>query len=247
MTTTFINHDNAEAIKRLADRLEYTIKDTKKVMRVSPSEDYSFAWDMYQEDMQQLYSEVKEDIISVYNANERDYSNILGEKQEQINNGIDLERIKGLTKKEKDIIDEAYIEEDKTLQITWNTDIPSTMERKIESKILASITIEEKRAHGYSQGDWDVYAIAYYNDASKEKQKTIELLIDNIKHLFTVCEFYVELIHIETRVYTSGIEEVVEVEQESYSATSYSGDNDNETLGLTDYIKEGYTREDKER
>lgn len=225
----YINHNNAEAIKRLAERLEYEVLNVKKEARISPIYNDS-AFNDYMEDMKQLYEECRADIVAIHNANTLDYSNIFTTRNRQIENAIDINRVK-LTRKERGYIDEIISCDYKgNLDICWNTDLEAKEVERIEKKILSSLTIDTVNANGYSQSDWDKYAIVYYNDT--KHKKTIDFIKKNLGYLFTVQGYSIELVDIETRKYSETITETEEVETDVYYTVSYSGDLDEEEKEL---------------
>ena len=235
-----INNNNLQAIKTLADKIEYTVIKTVKEARISPIYE-QFAYDMYKEDMLQMYSEVEKDLICIINNNTRDYRNIFCDRKstkKQVQEYIDLKRCK-LSQKEQDFIQYAQVEDDGTLFIEWDSEQLESTQNSIESKIMKHVTIETAAAHGYSKLEWEQYTITYYNDVTKENKNIIDILVKNISYMFTVQEYYINLVDIETRLYTSGIEEVEEVEGDSYSTTSYTGYIDKEEL--KDLEEKGYT------
>ena len=245
-----INTNNLQKIKILADKIEYTVTKTVKEARISSVYDQS-AYDMYNEDLVYLYSEIKKDVVAVYNSNTRDYSNLFTDKRRgQVCEAIDLSRIKGLTKKEKSCIDQVIVDDNCTgssyysnpqdyLYFDW-IDTPSKeVQDTISKKIKASLLVETVKAAGYSQGEWEYYTIVSYNTIDTSETSSYSNLIDNLKYFFRVQEYYVSLVDIETRLYTSGIEEVEEVEQDSYGVVTYSGTIEKEQL--TDLETKGYT------
>ena len=234
-----INKTNIEIIKKLADKIEYKVTKTEKEARISPIYE-QFAFDSYKEDLLFMLSEVKKNVIATYNHNTKDYYNIfIGKKNTQVNNTIDMLRCK-LTKKEANKVIEQHIDLEckDNLYIEYEDDTTEKQKATIKKKILDNIIIETVEARGYSQGDYEKYTIVYYKDIKKEAQATIDNILKNLKYIFTVQEYYIELIDIETRLYTSGIEEIEEVEGNSYSAISYDGYLNEEEKQLT---KDGYT------
>lgn len=237
-----INTNNLATIKKLCDNIEYTVIKTVKEARISPIYE-QFAYDLYKDDMLQMYSEVENDIICIINNHTRDYSNIFVDRKsskKQISETIDMLRCK-VTEKECNEVIEQYIdsEHEDNLYIEFEDDTTDKQKEVIKKKILDNITIETASATGYSQSDWEDYTIAYYNDVTKENKNIIDILVKNISYMFTVQEYYINLVDIETRLYTSGIEEVEEVEGDSYSTTSYTGYIDKEEL--KELEKQGYT------
>lgn len=232
-----INNKNLQAIKTLADKIEYTLVSVKKEARISPLYD-GFAYDMYKEDLCELYGSIKNDIIAIYNHNTRDYYNIFtGKTNTQINNTIDLLRCK-LTKKEVAKVIEHYsdLDSEDNLCIEFEDDTTEKQKATIKKKILDNIVINKVVARGYSQGDYEKYTVISYKDISKENNNTLNLIIENLSYFFTIQEYSIELVHIETRLYTSGIEEVEEVGGDSYCTVSYDGYLEEDQL-----IKDGYT------
>jgi len=236
-----INNNNLQAIKTLADKIEYTVTSTKKEARITPCYD-NLAYDFYVEDMQAMLDEVKKDVIAIYHTNGRDFHHLFtnrNDRSNEYNNGLDMKRCK-VTAKEANEVIEQYIDtlSDDYLYIEYEDDTTEKQKATIRKKILGNIIVASASAIGYSQGDCDKYMFVYYADASKEAKATIQMMIDNIKYLFTVQEYYVNLVTIETRKYTSGIEEVEEIEEDSESIISYSGDAKEE---IKDLEARGYT------
>lgn len=219
-----INKNNLEQIKALADKIEYTVTNVKKELRVSPSSHYDTAWDVYTDDIRGKYDEVKNDIIAIINRS-RDYSNIFlkrGSKQ-TINNYIDLSRIPTLTKKQRDLIQYAQINDDAEIEVEYEEEINEKSKQHTLEKLNKHVTIATVSSQGYSQGDYEEYIVAYYDDIKDENLVTLKYLLNDLKYIFTVSEFYINVVDIETRLYTSGIEEIEEVEVESYGTVEYSG------------------------
>lgn len=241
-----INNDNVEKIKMLADRLTYTVQSVEKIADVSQYYG-DCAFDFYKDDMNYLYSEISGDIVAVININSREYSNILASKDEkQINNNIDLNRVKGLTVKEYDCIDYACIDLacDDWLDIEYTDELTQNRKDIIRKKILASIDIEKVTARGYCQGDWDKYVIVSYKKTiSKVFSDYYNNFIKNLEYLFTVTEYNISLVHKETRLYTSGIVEVEEVEIDSTGEICYDGEVSRDTI--KDLEAQGYIVEFK--
>lgn len=233
-----INTNNIATIKKLCDKIEYTVTKTVKEARISPIYE-QFAYDMYKEDLTEMLKTIEKDVIAIYNRNTRDYSNMFTEKRNShYYNDIDIKRL-GLTKTELQLIDNVYLDEDRSIIIETSKDITDKKYLLLKNKIENNIIRKNVSATGYSQSDWEQYTIAYYNDVTKENKNIIDILVKNISYMFTVQEYYINLVDIETRLYTSGIEEVEEVEGDSYSTTSYTGYIDKEEL--KDLEKQGYT------
>lgn len=233
-----INNNNLQAIKTLADKIEYTVTKTVKEARISPVYE-QFAYDMYKEDLTEMLKTVEKDVIAIYNRNTRDYSNMFTEKRNNhYYNDIDIKRL-GLTKTELQLIDNVYLDEDRSIIIETSKDISDKKYLLLKVKIENNIIREMASATGYSQSDWEQYTIAYYNDVTKENKNIIDILVKNISYMFTVQEYYINLVDIETRLYTSGTEEVEEVEGDSYSTCTYTGYIDKEEL--KDLEEKGYT------
>lgn len=244
-----INKNNLQAIKMLADKIEYTVTKTVKEARISTIDD-GCAYDFYKEDLQQMYSEIEKDVICIINENTRDYYNIfmdtynnrkekarlLAYREKHVSKAIDLKRV-GLSKRQQNDIDCVIYGED-GLCIDWVDDVDVKKKEEIERKIMDSIVVDTVTARGYSQGDYEQYTIVTYKDISKEKDDTLKCILKNLKFFFTVHEYYINLVDIETRLYTSGIEDVEEVEGDSYSTTSYTGSIDKEELH--DLESQGY-------
>lgn len=233
-----LNTNNLQAIKTLADKIEYTVIKTVKEARISPIYD-QFAYDMYKEELTEMLKTVEKDVIAIYNRNTRDYNNMFTEKRNNhYYNDIDIKRL-GLSKTELQLIDSVYLDEDRSIIIETSKDITDKKYLLLKLKIEKAIIRESASATGYSQGDWEQYYIISYSNRSVKNEATIDALTENMTHLFTLQEYYINLVDIETRLYTSGIEEVEEVEGDSYSTTSYTGYIDKEEL--KELEKQGYT------
>ena len=233
-----INTNNIATIKKLCDKIESTVTKPVKEARISPIYE-QFAYDMYKEDLTEMLKTVEKDVIAIYNRNTRDYSNMFTEKRNShYYNDIDIKRL-GLTKKELQLIDSVYLDEDRSIIIETSKEISDKKYLLLKVKIENNIIREMASATGYSQSDWEQYYIVSYKDATVDSKNTIDILVKNISYMFTVQEYYINLVDIETRLYTSGIEEVEEVEGDSYSTCTYTGYIDKEEL--KELEKQGYT------
>lgn len=233
-----INTNNIATIKKLCDKIEYTVTKTVKEARISPIYE-QFTYDMYKEDLTEMLKTVEKDVIAIYNRNTRDYRNMFTEKRNNhYYNDIDIKRL-ALTKTELQLIDSVYLDRDRSIIIETSKDITDKKYLLLKNKIEKAIIRETVTATGYSQSDWEQYYIISYKNIDTTDTSSYSSLINNLKYMFTVQEYYINLVDIETRLYTSGIEEVEEVEGDSYSTTSYTGYIDKEEL--KDLEKQGYT------
>lgn len=233
-----INNNNIATIKKLCDKIEYTVTKTEKEARISPIYE-QFAYDIYKEDLTEMLKTIEKDVIAIYNRNTRDYSNMFTEKRNNhYYNDIDIKRL-GLTKTELQLIDNVYLDEDGSIIIETSKDITDKKYLLLKIKIENNLIRESVSATGCSQSDWEQYFIISYKNIDTTPTSSYSNLVDNLKYMFTVQEYYINLVDIETRLYTSGIEEIEEVEGDSYSTTTYTGYIDKEEL--KELEKQGYT------
>lgn len=219
-----------ENAQKELEKAFYNVLETKKRVYISERLDCDFAYDSLKCYLEETIEEYNKDIIDIQQENSRKFENIFKDIKFS---ELDYKRLK-LNKKEMNILENNdYDFSESGISIGYYIEDKNI--KKLEEKIDEKLQVITVSAHGYSQSDWEEYTFIIYKD-TKNKEDFIKR-INNIKHLFTICEYDITDYNVETREYKNKEVETVEVEEDFYSIDSWSGDITNE---IEEFKKKGY-------